>query len=61
MKFIRTPILNEFLQSRLEIFKNDMTDWTPLSLDTETNMKLRDKLETSSTSLIDMRNYLVDN
>ena len=61
MKFIRTPILNEYLQSRLENFKNDMTDWTPLSLDTETNMKLRDKLETSSTSLIDMRNYLVDN
>ena len=35
-----------------------MTDWSPLSLDIETNMKLRDKLESSSTSLIDMRNYL---
>ena len=35
-----------------------MTDWTPLSLETEINLKLRDKLETSSTSLIDMRNYL---
>ena len=42
----------------LERFNKDLSDWSPLSLDTETNLKLRVKLEQNCPSLMDMRNYL---
>ena len=42
----------------LERFNKDLSDWSPLSLDTETNLKLRAKLEQNCPSLMDMRNYL---
>ena len=42
----------------LERFNKDLSEWSPLSLDTDINMKLRDKLEQKCPSLMDMRNYL---
>ena len=42
----------------LEKFNKDLSDWSPLSLDTDTNLKLRTKLENGCPSLMDMRNYL---
>ena len=42
----------------LERFNKDLSDWSPLSLNTETNLKLRGKLEQNCPSLMDMRNYL---
>jgi hypothetical protein len=41
----------------LDHFNKDLTDWTPLSLDKATNMKLHLKLENNNPFLLDMRNY----
>jgi len=46
------------IPSWLEQFNKDLTDWTVLSLDKNTNMKLRLKLTNNNPSLLDMRNYL---
>ena len=44
--------------SWLESFNKDLSDWSPLTLDVNKNMKLRTKLEQKCPSLMDMRNYL---
>ena len=42
----------------LDQFNKDLSDWSPLTLDVATNLKLRSKLEEKCPSLLDMRNYL---
>jgi len=42
----------------LDEFTKNLADWTPLSLDKATNMKLHCKLEKNNPSLLDIRNYL---
>ena len=42
----------------LEQFNKDLSDWSPLSLEVNTNLVLRGKLEDRCPSLLDMRNYL---
>jgi len=46
------------IPSWLDQFTKDLSEWTPLSLDKASNMKLHTKLENSNPSLLDIRNYL---
>jgi len=46
------------IPSWLDKFTKDLSEWTPLSLNKASNMKLHSKLENSNPSLLDIRNYL---